>query len=109
MLTPSDIQVIGNEVAIRWSDGAESYFTHEFLRASSPSAENIGERDILGRQIGGDSRTSFPGVAVISWKRIGNYALNFEFSDGHRSGLYSYDYLRRLHDNPDQAPKPLKP
>ena len=105
MLTPTDIQLIGNEIAIRWSDGAESYFTHEFLRAASPSAENIGERDILGRQIGGDSRTSFPGVTVLGWKRIGNYALNFEFSDGHRSGLYSFEYLRRLADNPGANPK----
>ena len=105
MLAPTDIQLIGNEVAIRWSDGVESYFTHEFLRAASPSAENLGERDILGRQIGGDSRTSFPGVTVLGWKRVGNYALNLEFSDGHRSGLYSFEYLRRLADNPGANPK----
>ncbi len=105
MLTPTDIQLIGNEIAIRWSDGVESYFAGEFLRAASPSAENMGERDVLGRQVGGDPRTAFPGVTVLGWKRIGNYALNFEFSDGHRTGLYSYDYLRRLHDNPSLPPK----
>jgi DUF971 family protein len=27
---------------------------------------------------------------------VGNYALRFEFSDGHRTGLYTYDYLRAL-------------
>lgn len=107
MQTPVDIQLIGNEVAIRWSDGAESFFGSEFLRAASPSAENMGERDILGRQIGGDPRTSFPGVVVLNWSRVGNYAINFEFSDGHHTGLYTYDYLRRLHDHPDQSPKPL--
>ena len=64
MLAPTDIQLIGNEVAIRWSDGVESYFAGEFLRAASPSAENMGERDVLGRQIGGDPRTAFPGVTV---------------------------------------------
>ena len=62
MLTPTDIQLIGNEVAIRWSDGVESYFTHEFLRAVSPSAENLGERDILGQQIGGSARAWWLGV-----------------------------------------------
>jgi DUF971 family protein len=100
MHTPTAIELVGQEVAIRWSDGAESYFTGEFLRAASPSAENMGERDILGRQIGGDPRTSFPGVTVLHWQRVGNYALCFEFSDGHRSGIYSYVYLRRLHENP---------
>ena len=106
MFTPAHIELVGNEVAIRWSDGVESYFTGEFLRAASPSAENTGERDVLGWQIGGDPRTSFPGVTVVRWERIGNYAICFEFSDGHRTGLYTYEYLRRLHDRPDQNPQP---
>jgi len=96
MLQPVNIQLIGNEVAIAWSDGTETYFTGETLRAASPSAENIGERDILGNQYGGDARTSFPGVTVEGWERVGNYAVRFEFSDGHRTGLYSYAYLRDL-------------
>lgn len=105
MHRPDDIQIIGNEVAIRWSDGAESYFGGEFLRAASPSAENMGERDLLGRQMGGDPRTSFPGVRVLDWRRVGSYAICFEFSDGHKTGLYTYDYLRRLHDRPGENPK----
>ena len=104
MQTPVDIQLIGSEVAIRWSDGLESFFPAEFLRAASPSAENMGERDLLGRRIGGDERTSFPGVIVLDWQRIGNYALCFEFSDGHRTGLYTYDYLRGLHAPPGSPP-----
>jgi DUF971 family protein len=96
MQTPANIQLIGPEVAIVWSDGAETYFPMERLRAASPSAENIGERDILGQQYGGDGPKSFPGVTVLGWEQVGNYALRFTFSDGHGSGLYSYDYLRAL-------------
>jgi DUF971 family protein len=33
---------------------------------------------------------------VLGWEQIGNYAICFNFSDGHRTGLYSYDYLRDL-------------
>ena len=95
---PVDLQLIGTEVAIRWSDGVESYFPGEFLRAASPSAENQGEHDLLGRQIGGDARTHFPGVTAVDWQRVGNYAIAFEFSDGHRTGIFSYDYLRELHE-----------
>lgn len=98
MPTPSNVQVIGNEVAIRWSDGVESYFDFEKLRAASPSASNIGERDVLGNQYGGDGPKQFKGVQVIGWDRVGNYALRFDFSDGHNSGLYSFDYLRKLAD-----------
>ena len=96
MHTPFNIQLIGDEVAIAWDDGAESYYSSEKLRAASPSAETQGERDILGNQYGGDGPRKFPGVQVIGWERIGNYAVRFDFSDGHRTGLYSYDYLRTL-------------
>jgi DUF971 family protein len=96
MTEPADLQLIGEEVAIRWSDGSETYLSMERLRAASPSAANIGERDILGNQYGGDGPKTFPGVTVESWERVGNYAIRFDFSDGHRTGLYSYDYLRQI-------------
>ncbi len=96
MHAPANIQLIGEEVAIVWDDGAESYFTFEKLRAASPSAETQGERDILGNQYGGRGPTRFPGVQVVGWAQVGNYAIRFDFSDGHRTGLYGYDYLRKL-------------
>ncbi len=96
MLIPVDVQIIGSEVAIRWSDGRESYLPADRLRAASPSAETQGERDILGQRHGGHGARDFGGVTVVGWERVGNYALRFDFSDGHRTGLYAYDYLLRL-------------
>jgi DUF971 family protein len=96
MHAPTNIQIIGREVAIAWSDGAETYHGFEALRAASPSAANLGERDILGNQYGGNGPKSFPGVEVLGWEIVGNYALRFMFSDGHGTGLYSYDYLRKI-------------
>lgn len=96
MHAPASIQLIGNEVAILWADGAESYFTFEKLRAASPSAANVGETDILGNKYGGNGPKTFPGVQVTGWVQVGNYAIRFDFSDGHNTGLYSYDYLRKL-------------
>ena len=96
MRSPANIQIIGQEVAIVWDDGVESYFSFERLRAASPSAETQGEKDIFGQQYGGGGTGKFPGVQVLGWEQVGNYALRFDFSDGHRTGLYSYDYLRKL-------------
>ncbi len=96
MRLPVNIQLIGREVAIVWDDGVETYHEFEALRAASPSAANIGERDILGNQYGGDGPKKFSGVEVVNWERVGNYALRFDFSDGHRTGLYSFDLLRTL-------------
>ena len=96
MQTPVNIQLIGSEVAIAWSDGVETYYESERLRTASPSAETQGERDIFGTQYGGEGPKTFPGVLVVGWERVGNYALRFDFSDGHRTGIYSFDYLRKL-------------
>ena len=97
MHTPKDVQIIGREIAIAWDDGRESYLPFASLRAASPSAETQGERDIFGTRYGGhDGPKDYSGVEVVGWERIGNYALRFEFSDGHGTGLYSFDYLRQL-------------
>jgi DUF971 family protein len=100
MQSPTDIQIIGTEVALRWDDGKESFISFATLRANSPSAEVKGERDIFGHQYGGEVPKNFVGVEVTNWERIGNYAIWFEFSDGHRTGLYSYELLRQLGEPP---------
>jgi DUF971 family protein len=96
MLQPKDIQAIGDEIAICWSDGSEDYYKMEALRAASPSAETAGERDLLGQKIGGDDRREFPGVRVKGWQIVGGYAVAFAFSDGHATGLYGFEYLKAL-------------
>ncbi|MBH55459.1 MAG: hypothetical protein CMI18_14100 [Opitutaceae bacterium] len=96
MQPPRLIQAIGDEIAISWDEGVESYYQMDFLRANSPSAENMGETDILGNRHGGDGPSEFPGVKVTGWEFIGNYAIRFRFSDGHSTGLYSWDYLKQI-------------
>jgi len=98
MQKPKDIQIIGNEIALLWPDGSEDYFPMEFLRAMSPSADNMGEKDIFGNQYGGDGPKVFPGVMVKGWEMMGNYAIRFFFSDGHGTGLYTWQYLIELRD-----------
>jgi DUF971 family protein len=96
MAKPTDIQLIGTELCIRWDDETESYFPAAFLRKHSPSAQNIGEVDILGNQYGGDGPKEFPGVTISSWDFQGNYAMRPTFSDGHSSGLFSWEFLKQL-------------
>lgn len=98
MRPPVDIQLVGRFVAVRWEDGREDILLGEFLRERSPSAENIGEKDILGHTHGGDGPRQFPGVTVTGLHRVGNYAVSLVFSDGHASGIYTWEYLRRLGD-----------
>ena len=99
--TPARIELIGSEIAIKWADGAEHFHPTPALRAASPSAAARGEPDIFGRVHGGEGPRDFSGVTVVGWEIVGNYAVRFEFSDGHNSGLYTYDLLRRLGESPD--------
>lgn len=96
MISPKTIQAIGNEIAIAWDDGIESFYPMDLLRALSPSAENVGERDLLGQVHGGSPQTKFPGVAVTGWQTVGSYAVQLFFSDGHSTGIFTFDYLREI-------------
>ena len=63
----------------------------EYLRVYSPSAEVKGHgpgQEVL--QIGKES------VNIVSIQPIGNYAVQFVYSDSHNSGIYSWDYLYEL-------------
>lgn len=97
MVKVRDIQFIGNEVAIKWEDESEGFITMERLRGSSPSAETQGETDLMGKQFTSDQKgKDFSGVTVTAWQPVGGYAIKFSFSDGHNTGLYSFDYLKEL-------------
>jgi DUF971 family protein len=96
MLGPKAIEIVGQGIAVIWPDDSEDFLTGEFLRERSPSAENKGEVDILGQRWGGDGPRQFPGVSVTQWQKVGNYAVSFEFSDGHKTGIYSWAYLRQI-------------
>jgi DUF971 family protein len=100
---PENIALIGTMVAINWPDGREDFLPMELLRAWSPSAENMGEPDIFGNIHGADPRTEFPGVTVDDYAIVGNYAIRFSFSDGHRTGLFTFPYLKRIGDQVRQG------
>lgn len=96
MIRPLHIAAVGHEIAIAWDDGSETFIAMEKLRAASPSAENVGERDLLGVQYGGGGPKEFPGVTVTGWRTMGGYAVQFDFSDGHCTGIYPFDFLKSL-------------
>lgn len=94
--SPSRIEVIGNTLSMLWGDGNESFLDASFLRTHSPSAENQGESDIFGKVSGGTNIAEFPNVKILKVSPVGNYAIRILFSDGHSTGIYSWDYLRKL-------------
>ena len=95
-LEPKNIQQIGNELAIQWNDGAESYFGLEMLRRACPCAACGGEPDVLGNIMRPDVSYSNESFELAGFEIIGGYAVQPRWRDGHVTGIYSFQYLRRL-------------
>jgi len=78
---------------------AEESFTlsYEFLRVHSPSAEVRGH---MGS--GGELPYGKSDIKVIDAIPVGNYGVRISFSDGHDSGIYSFDYLVELNRSHEQ-------
>jgi DUF971 family protein len=94
---PVDIQQIGAELAIKWDDGAESFIALEKLRRCCPCAGCQGETDIMGNVYKNPERALPPAAFTLNrLATVGGYALQPVWGDGHSSGLYSFDYLRRV-------------
>jgi DUF971 family protein len=105
-VTPLKVRVHkteGTGVNIDWRDGHASSWDFAWLRNACPCATCHEEREKSGRA---------PGVAKpkptsllplyeaparpIEVTPVGKYALRFKWSDGHESGIYSWEYLRRV-------------
>ena len=96
LLEPTNIQQIANELAIRWNDGAESYLDLQFLRRACPCAACGGEPDALGNVLRPEVNYSEKSFELSGFEIVGGYALQPRWADGHNTGLYSFQYLRRL-------------
>ena len=92
-LTPDGLQGV-------CSDGHRSIYPVPALREGCPCAickEKPKHADPPPAAGAGNPLKMFvPAVAVSSLRPIGRYAVGFEFSDGHSTGIYSFDYLRSI-------------
>ncbi len=90
----------GGAVQVKWRDGVEQAIPAHTLRSECPCAgcvdEFSGEKLLLPEQIPTD-------IAVASTASIGRYAVRFDFSDGHSSGIYEFARLRTIGDNASDA------
>ncbi len=82
-----------NTLALEWDDGHKSTYSLRLLRGSCRCASCVDE--ITG------ARLVFPehipaNIRALEARAVGRYALQFIWSDGHESGIYTFEYLRAL-------------
>ena len=96
-MRPTDLQQIGPELAIKWEDGRESFIPIEVLRRACPCAGCVGERDVMGTLHKGPDQPLTPqSFQLKNLVTVGGYAIQPVWGDGHASGIFSFEYLRRL-------------
>lgn len=100
--TPSEIRQAGPKaLAILWKDGHESLYPVRELRLACACAECVDEWTGATRV---DAAIIPEDVAPTSIQSVGRYAIQIHWSDGHSTGIYSFEQLRKL----SPAPKPTE-
>lgn len=96
-MRPLDFQFIGRELAVKWDDGGESFILLEKLRRACPCAGCKGETDILGNlhKNHGEPLTA-RSFELLRIGRVGGYAIQPVWADGHATGLFSFEYLKQI-------------
>lgn len=89
-------------LSVEWADGSSSFYSIALLRKLSPSAEMRKLRE----EQASNPLTVLPASAARatgggplraeSAELVGNYALRIRFSDGHETGLFTWEYLREI-------------
>jgi DUF971 family protein len=90
---PTEIKLhqISRVMEVAFDDGSRFSMPYEFLRVYSPSAE------VRGHGTGQETlQVGKSDVTITEVEAVGHYAIRPKFSDGHESGLYSWEYLHQL-------------
>lgn len=100
MNPPTDIDIKKDRgVTIRWADGGTAFYSVAYLRRMSPSAEARDLREQIERNpltiVRSGPAPSGP-LVILEAELRGNYALWLKFSDGHATGIYSWEYLKDI-------------
>ncbi|NLF52327.1 MAG: DUF971 domain-containing protein [Leptolinea sp.] len=101
-LAPLEITVHKNSriMTIKWADGHQSEYPFGLLRAGCPCADCRGGHENMRPEpdpaVYDVHLPDSPATRLDQVKAIGSYAIGLEWADGHREGIFSWDYLRAL-------------
>lgn len=96
----ADVSTKDGMISVRWNDNHVSNFPHRTLRLKCPCAVCIDEWSGAARL---DPKTVAEDVHATECNRVGRYALQFIWSDNHRTGIYPFDKLRAMDPTAPQA------
>ncbi|MDF3818854.1 DUF971 domain-containing protein [Leptospira sp. 96542] len=87
---PKEIHFDDDTLSVHWKDGVVSRFSLLDLRKKCPCATCRGGH---GGKVGA-ATGHIQTIKLLSWTKVGRYAISIVWSDYHNTGIYSYDNLR---------------
>lgn len=98
--TRIELEASGTRIVLHWQDGRVTRFRAFDLRAECPCASCVDE--MTGRRTLSREDVD-PDVTATAYGRVGRYAVQFQWSDGHSTGIYSYERLREERGREEEA------
>ena len=90
-MIPDSVKLSSDKKSLQIAYDKEKFLilSSSFLRAHTPSAENK-------KNLDSPDINKFSEVLIKKIEKVGNYAIRISFSDGHNTGIYSWDFLYNI-------------
>ena len=98
---PTEIKRLPHSLAIQWKDGHSSELPYRLLRKRCPCARCNAEKQQKDpfRMLPTDDY--WEKLHLVGIQPVGRYAIQLHWSDGHKTGIYTFDFLRELSNTLD--------
>ena len=116
MIDPEHIAISKSKgIKIDWRDGHRSEYTLGYLRDECPCASCTGAHGTVPQKTHHSApdaspfKMFAPTLRMSAVEAVGHYAVRIEWNDGHNTGIYSFDHLRRICPCPECAATQVTP
>ena len=92
-------EVVNEFLLVKWTDGSETVILLQNLRENCPCASCVGETDVLGNIYKGPPQEmNKNSYRIMSINPVGYYGIRPIWTDGHNTGIYTFDLLKSLEE-----------
>ena len=106
-MNPKQIKIVDKtKLSIKWDDDSESIISLRYLRDECPCANCKGETILFKTYRPEKKSEESPGMYKIkNIETVGGYAIQISWGDGHNTGIYTWDYLKKLSTSENSGSK----
>ncbi len=97
---PTQIQRLPDAISVQWNDGHQNEYSYQLLRQKCPCARCQSEKSDKNplRLLPTDPLSK--NLTLVDIQLVGRYAIRLIWADGHKTGIYTFEFLRLLQPSP---------